>query len=88
MIEFILNGKPAAVDASGDTPLLWVLREDLELTGTKFGCGAALCGTCTVHINDEPQRSCVIPVSAVAGKNSTLEVTRTRIITRKTSVLH
>ena len=55
------------VGADADTPLLWVLREELALTGTKFGCGAAACGACTVHVNGEPVRSCAVPVAAVAG---------------------
>jgi isoquinoline 1-oxidoreductase alpha subunit len=70
-INFTLNGKPQAVDVSPDMPLLWVLRDTLNMTGTKFGCGMALCGACTVHINGEPTRSCVTPVSSVAGKKVT-----------------
>jgi isoquinoline 1-oxidoreductase alpha subunit len=69
MIHFIVNGEPRTVDVPGDVPLLWVLREELGLTGTKFGCGMALCGCCTVHIDDKPARSCVVPVSEVEGKN-------------------
>ena len=68
MITFVVNGTSRSVDASPDTPLLWVLREGLELTGTKFGCGMALCGACTVHLDGQPIRSCVTPVSAVAGR--------------------
>jgi aerobic-type carbon monoxide dehydrogenase small subunit (CoxS/CutS family) len=64
-----VNGKSYTVDASPDTPLLWVLRDELELTGTKYGCGEALCGACTVLINGAPVRSCVMPLSAVAGSN-------------------
>jgi isoquinoline 1-oxidoreductase alpha subunit len=60
-----VNGNRHEVAASSDTPLLWVLREDLKLTGTKFGCGAALCGACTVHLDGQPTRSCVTPVGAV-----------------------
>jgi isoquinoline 1-oxidoreductase subunit alpha len=71
MIELNVNGKPVSVDAAPDTPLLWVLRDYLNLTGTKFGCGMALCGACTVHINGEASRSCVTPISAVAGKKIT-----------------
>jgi aerobic-type carbon monoxide dehydrogenase small subunit (CoxS/CutS family) len=63
----IVNGESHTVDVGGDTPLLWVLRDTLGLTGTKFGCGKALCGTCTVLVNGAPVRSCVMPVSAVAG---------------------
>ncbi|MGZ5038018.1 MAG: (2Fe-2S)-binding protein [Usitatibacter sp.] len=71
MASLLLNGKTVAVDAAPDTPLLWVLRDHLGMTGTKFGCGAALCGACTVHVNGVPTRSCVTPVSAVAGKKVT-----------------
>ena len=69
--SFVVNGKPASTDAPPATPLLWVLREDLKLTGTKFGCGAALCGACTVHLDGVATRSCVTPLSAVAGKKVT-----------------
>ncbi len=65
MINFTLNGKEVSVDAPDDTPLLWVLRDDLRLTGTKFGCGMAQCGACTVHLDDQPIRSCVTPVAEV-----------------------
>jgi isoquinoline 1-oxidoreductase alpha subunit len=71
MISFTLNGQPASVDVAPDTPLLWALRETLNLTGTKFGCGMALCGACTVHLDGAPIRSCVMPVSAIAGKQIT-----------------
>lgn len=70
-IEFTLNGKPQSVDVSPDMPLLWVLRDTLNMTGTKFGCGMALCGACTVHINGEATRSCVTTISSVAGKRVT-----------------
>ncbi len=70
-IKFTLNGKSAMVDVVPEMPLLWVLRDTLGLTGTKFGCGMALCGACTVHINGQPIRSCVTPVSSVAGKKVT-----------------
>src|ERR1700736_5770069 len=70
-IKFTLNGKPQTVDAAPDMPLLWVLRDTLGLTGTKFGCGMALCGACTVHINGNATRSCVTQMSAVAGKTVT-----------------
>src|SRR5512137_3016369 len=66
-----INGTPHSVDVDGDTPLLWVLRDVLGLTGTKFGCGMALCGACTVHVNGQPTRSCVTPVSSVSGKTVT-----------------
>lgn len=65
MVKFIINGKDASSDASPETPLLWVIRESLGLTGTKFGCGIAQCGACTVHIDGVATRSCALPVSAV-----------------------
>lgn len=68
MITLNINGKATRVDAEPDTPLLWVLRDTLQLTGTKFGCGIALCGACTVHMDGQPVRSCTTPVSAAAGK--------------------
>ncbi len=68
MIQLELNGRPVSTDAPDDTPLLWVLRDHLGLTGTKFGCGMAQCGACTVHVDGQATRSCVLPVSAVAGK--------------------
>jgi len=71
MITLNINGKALPADVSPDTPLLWTLRDHLELTGTKFGCGMALCGACTVHVDGQPTRSCVTPVSAVAGKRIT-----------------
>ncbi|MFL6621979.1 MAG: (2Fe-2S)-binding protein [Sulfurifustaceae bacterium] len=71
MTAFTLNGKPVNVNVPPDTPLLWVLRDTLNMTGTKFGCGIAQCGACTVHINGAATRSCVTPVSAVAGKKVT-----------------
>ena len=67
-ITLTLNGKPVPVQATDDTPLLWVLRGELGLVGTKFGCGMALCGACTVHVDGEPVRSCVTPVGTLAGK--------------------
>ena len=74
MITLDVNGKPVQVDAEADTPLLWVLRDGLQLTGSKYGCGKALCGACTVHLNGTATRSCVLPVSAVAGaKITTIE---------------
>src|SRR5712691_8518786 len=66
-ISFTLNGKSQSVDVSPDMPLLWVLRDTLNMTGTKFGCGMALCGACTVHINGEATRSCITPISSIAG---------------------
>ncbi len=68
MIKLHINSKEVSVSASEDTPLLWVLRDILKLNGTKFGCGAGLCGACTVHIGGKAVRSCVVPVSAVADK--------------------
>jgi len=66
-----VNGSPHTVDVEGDTPLLWVLRDSLDLKGSKFGCGMGLCGACTVHINGTPVRSCITPVSAVGTSNVT-----------------
>ena len=68
MIRLNVNGKDTEVDVDGDMPLLWVLRDTLALTGTKFGCGIALCGACTVHLDGAPIRSCVTPVSAAGGR--------------------
>ena len=74
MISFTLNGKAVTTNAPADKPLLWVLREDFNLTGTKFGCGIAQCGSCTVHLNGAPARSCVLAISAAAGaKVTTIE---------------
>jgi isoquinoline 1-oxidoreductase alpha subunit len=70
-MELSINGKSAQVSAAEDTPLLWVLRDHLGMTGTKFGCGMALCGACTVHVDGEAVRACVLPVSALAGKKIT-----------------
>ena len=64
-----INGKPMTVQAEPDTPLLWVIRDEVGLTGTKFGCGAALCGACTVHLDGVPVRSCVTPLAAASGKS-------------------
>ena len=66
MLSLTVNGRTVEVDAEPDTPLLWVLRDNLQLTGTKFGCGAALCGACTVHVDGQPVRSCATPLEAVA----------------------
>ena len=71
MISLNVNGKTHTVDVSLDTPLLWVLRDTIGLTGTKFGCGMALCGACTVHLDGQPMRSCVTPVSLVGKKRVT-----------------
>ncbi len=71
MISFKVNGTRYELEVSPDTPLLWVIRENIGLTGTKFGCGMALCGACTVHVNGQAVRSCVAPVSSVAGAEIT-----------------
>ncbi len=68
MIKLEINGESRDLDVDPETPLLWVLRDDVGLTGTKYGCGIAVCGTCTVHVDGSPARSCVTPVSAVAEK--------------------
>jgi isoquinoline 1-oxidoreductase alpha subunit len=68
VLKLSINGKTRRVDADADTPLLWVLRDHLDMPGTKFGCGAALCGACTVHVDGVPTRACVTPASAVEGK--------------------
>ena len=71
MIKLTVNGKTHDLDVEDDTPLLWVIRDEVGLTGTKFGCGVGACGACTVLLEDEPTRSCVLPLSAVAGKSIT-----------------
>jgi isoquinoline 1-oxidoreductase alpha subunit len=71
VIALSINGKKFQVDVAPDTPILWVLRDHLGLTGTKYGCGVAACGACTVHLNGNPIRACVTPVSAVAGQKIT-----------------
>lgn len=71
MFTLNVNGKTVEVDAESDTPLLWVLRDHLSLTGTKYGCGIAQCGACTVHVDGQPVRSCAMPVNAAAGKKIT-----------------
>ena len=71
MVTLTVNGTAQNVDADGDTPLLWVLRDHLSLTGTKYGCGMALCGACTVHLDGVAVRSCVLPLQAAAGKKVT-----------------
>lgn len=70
-ISFEVNGQTKSVDVDPQTPLLWVLRDTLNLTGTKYGCGIAVCGACTVHIDGEPARSCAFPIASVAGKKVT-----------------
>jgi isoquinoline 1-oxidoreductase subunit alpha len=71
MIKLNVNGKLHTLDVAEDTPLLWTLRDVLNMTGTKFGCGAGLCGACTIHIDGQPVRSCITPVSAAVGKRVT-----------------
>jgi isoquinoline 1-oxidoreductase alpha subunit len=71
MTKFTINGRLVIVDAEGDTPLLWVIRDDIGLTGTKFGCGIGMCGACTVHVGGRATRSCITPVAAVEGAEVT-----------------
>ncbi|MFC3460866.1 (2Fe-2S)-binding protein [Massilia haematophila] len=71
MVQLNINGRDTEVDADPATPILWALRDNLDMTGTKFGCGAALCGACTVHLNGEPIRSCVTPIAAAVGQKIT-----------------
>src|SRR5205823_13902671 len=71
MVKFVVNGAPAVSEQPSDTPLLWVIRDELGLTGTKYGCGIAQCGACTVHLDGQTLRSCSAPVSAVAGRQVT-----------------
>ena len=83
-IRLNVNGKAMDVQAEADTPLLWVIRDDVGLTGTKFGCGAALCGACTVHLDGVPVRSCQTPLSAAAGKEvTTIESVSSTTVGRK-----
>jgi isoquinoline 1-oxidoreductase alpha subunit len=79
-----VNGRRRTVDVASDTPLLWVLRDHLDLTGTKFGCGAGLCGACTVHLDGVPIRSCTLPVSAVGSK----KITTIEGLAAQTGTLH
>ncbi len=79
-----VNGRLHSVDVDGDTPLLWVLRDVLGMTGTKFGCGLALCGACTVHIDGQPARSCVTPLESVGGSEvTTIEAIATTVVGAK-----
>jgi len=71
LFDLKINGKSHEVDVDADTPILWVLRDHIKLVGTKFGCGIAQCGACTIHLNGQATRSCILPVSAVAGKEIT-----------------
>lgn len=72
-MQLKINGQPYEVDAPPEMPLLWVLRDELDMTGTKFGCGIAMCGACTVHIDGQPVRSCSFPVGSVSGEVTTIE---------------
>jgi isoquinoline 1-oxidoreductase subunit alpha len=84
MISLNVNGKTHSVDAEPATPLLWVIHDNLGMTGTKFGCGMAQCGACTVHVDGKPMRSCSTPVSAVAGKKiTTIEAVGTTSVGQK-----
>ena len=71
MVQFVLNGNPVSLDIDPETPLLWAVRDHLHLMGSKFGCGQGLCGACTMHVDGEAVRTCVMPIAAVAGKNIT-----------------
>lgn len=71
MISFEINRETVAFDGDGETPLLWVLRDQFDLTGTKYGCGIGQCGACTVHVDGRAQRACVVPIAAVAGRSVT-----------------
>jgi isoquinoline 1-oxidoreductase alpha subunit len=71
VVSLRINGETKTVNAAGDTPLLWALRDELGMTGTKFGCGIALCGACTVHLDGQPTRSCVLPIAAVGDRSIT-----------------
>ena len=81
MLTLNINGRDEQVDADPATPILWALRDNLQMTGTKFGCGAALCGACTVHLNGQPVRACVTPISAAAGaKITTIEAMQADVV--------
>jgi len=83
MIELNINGRAMTLDADPSTPLLWALRDNLGLTGTKFGCGVAACGACTVHVDGQPRRACITPISSVAGARiTTIEAIETDRIGR------
>lgn len=83
MLNLNVNGRSTPVDVDADTPLLWVLRDTLEMTGTKYGCGMAMCGSCTVHVDGQAIRSCVTPVSAVVGRKVvTIEAMETQRVGR------
>jgi len=69
MVKLNINGREMSVEAANDTPLLWAIREQLQMTGTKFGCGAGLCGACTVHVNGEAVRSCLRPLSSIGARD-------------------
>ncbi|MBK5122190.1 (2Fe-2S)-binding protein [Burkholderia sp. R-69980] len=71
MVQIVVNGQSHSFDENSEMPLLWYLRDELELTGTKFGCGMALCGACTVHVDDQPVRACLTPVGAIQGRKVT-----------------
>jgi isoquinoline 1-oxidoreductase alpha subunit len=71
MTRFVINGRPVTVDADEDTPLLWIIRDEIGLTGTKFGCGIGMCGACTVHVGGRPTRSCITPIGSVDGAQVT-----------------
>ncbi|HAL41922.1 MAG TPA: (2Fe-2S)-binding protein [Gammaproteobacteria bacterium] len=70
-IKFKVNGRPVALDVPDDTPLLWAVRDELDMKGTKFGCGIGLCGACTVHVDGVAQRSCITPIASIAGSDIT-----------------
>ena len=84
MVRLNVNGKVRELDIADDTPLLWTLRDVLNMTGTKFGCGQGLCGACTIHIDGQPMRSCITPVSAATGKRiTTIEAIGTTAVGKK-----
>ena len=87
MIALTVNGTPRQLDVPPDMPLLWAVRESLGLTGTKYGCGMALCGACTVHVDGAPVRACVTPVSAVAGKQVTAQLEAVELAGQRATAL-